>query len=107
MKHIKKTMTATLITAGIIGTATLAVAIANADAGKNDYLKLADTNIQFNEAIDIAMTAVPGKVFEAELEMEDKQAVWEVEILSAQNQMVEIEIDANSGEIISQEIDDD
>jgi len=53
------------------------------------------------------MNAVPGKVFEAELELEDTLAVWQVEILNAEKQMVEIEIDANTGEILSQEIDND
>ena len=102
MKSIKKTLAATLATAGVIGAASFAVA----DAGKSEYQQLADANIQFNDAIEIAMTAVPGKVFEAELDMEDKQAIWEVEILSAENQVVELEIDATSGEILSQEIDD-
>jgi uncharacterized membrane protein YkoI len=101
MKHVKQTMAATLAIAGIIGAASLAIA----DPSKNEYQQLADANIQFNDAIEIAMTAVPGKVFEAELELEDKQAVWEVEILNAENQMVEVEINANTGEILSQEID--
>ena len=103
MKHIKKTMTASLITAAMIGAASLAIA----DMDKNEQQQLADANIQFSDAIEIAMTAVPGKVFEVELELEDEQAVWEVEILSVENQQVEVEIDANTGEILSQEIDDD
>jgi len=103
MKHLKKTMAATLITAGIIGVASVAIA----DNDKNDHLLLQDTKIQFDNAVQIAMNAVPGKVFEAELELEDTLAVWEVEILNAEKQMVEIEIDANTGEILSQEIDND
>lgn len=103
MKHVKKTMAATVVIAGIIGAASLTFA----DNDKTDYLQLLDTTIELNDAVDIANTAVPGKIFEAELELEDNQAVWEIEIMSAENQRFEIEIDASTGEVLSQELEDD
>lgn len=103
MKHVKKTLATTIITGGLIAVTSFAFA----DKDNVDYQQLAGASIQLNDAVDIATNAVPGKVFEAELELEKDKSVWEIEILSTNNELFEIEIDANSGEIISQELEDD
>ena len=101
MKNIQKTIAA-LVAAGLIG----GVSVANAGSGKKAHMQIADASVQVNDAIQIATAAVPGKVYEAEFELEGKQAVWEVEILTAENQRVEVEIDANTGDILKQKVDD-
>ena len=103
MKHVKQTLIATLITGGIIGGASLAIA----DDDKAEYQELAKAQIQLNDAVKIATNEVSGKVYEAELELEDNIPVWEIEILSANNELYEIEIDATSGKILSKELEDD
>ncbi len=103
MKHLKKTLATTIITGGLIGMASFAIA----DKDDMDYQQLTDTNIQLIDAIGIANNAVSGQVVEAELEEEKGQLVWEIEILGDSNESFELEIDANSGEILSQEGEDD
>lgn len=44
-----------------------------------------------------------GEVLEVELEREDGRAVYEVEMLGAQGQVVEFEFDARSGQLIGME----
>lgn len=103
MKHVQKTLVATLIIGGVIGGASLALA----DKGDADYQQLINSQLELGDAAAIATNEIPGKVFEAELEFEDNQAIWEIEVLSTNNELYEIEIDANSGEILSQELEED
>ena len=64
--------------------------------------------ISAKQAVDIALAAVPGRVYELELEKEDGIMVWEVELLSAKdNKEYEVLIDATSGEVINMELEDD
>jgi len=62
--------------------------------------------IQLDKAVEIALATIPGVVKEAEFEIEDGKSVWEVEIVNAAKEVYELEIDANSGEILEQERDD-
>lgn len=66
-----------------------------------------EASIDVEQAISIALADVPGKVLEAEFEHENGTAVWEIEVLDELNQVFELEIDANSGEILENEQDDD
>lgn len=59
------------------------------------------------QAVEIALAEVPGDVQETELEREDGMQVYEVEILTADGVEMEIEIDANTGEILEVEAEDD
>ena len=65
-------------------------------------------NITAKQAIDIALNAVPGVIHEVELEKERDAFAWEIELVSAQDQKeYEILIDANTGKVISKEIEED
>lgn len=64
-------------------------------------------NLTAEEAIAIALEAQPGTVDEVELEKEDGREVFEVEVVNAAGQEIEFYIDAQSGEILQQSIDDD
>jgi hypothetical protein len=56
--------------------------------------------------IVIANTEVPGIVLEAELENEDGTTIYEIEIVKADGVEMEIEINAESGEVLTVEEDD-
>ena len=59
------------------------------------------------EAITIAEQTTGGKSTEAEFELENGIALYEVEVLMADGSEVELEIGAQSGEILSQKIEDE
>lgn len=63
--------------------------------------------LSMEDAIASAKTKFPGQVLEAELEHEHGQAVYEIEIASTTGAVTEIMIDAQSGELLSSEIEDD
>ncbi|MEJ2231708.1 MAG: PepSY domain-containing protein, partial [Nitrospirales bacterium] len=64
------------------------------------------TSVTMEDAIKTATTQFPGRVLEAELESEDGQAVYEIEIVNASGETREFEIDAQSGKILSSELED-
>jgi uncharacterized membrane protein YkoI len=64
------------------------------------------TSVTMEEAIKTATTQFPGKVLEAELESEDGKAIYEVEIVNAAGENREFEIDAQSGKILSSDLED-
>lgn len=58
------------------------------------------------EAIDIALAAAPGELIEAELDTERGALVWSIEVRQSARATTEFYIDANTGEILKQEVDD-
>ena len=73
---------------------------ASATAQKN-------AKITLSQAITIAEQATGGKSTEAEFELEEGKAIYEVEVSMADGSEIEVEIDAQSGAILSQEVDDE
>jgi len=72
--------------------------------GSKEKLEMAENaKVTINQAIKIASEKVPGKVVEAELEKKHDKLVWEVEIVTAENKLMEIHIDAESGAVIDVE----
>lgn len=67
----------------------------------------AEVAISETQAIELALVEVPGEVQETELENEDGKHVYEIEILSADGKEMEVEIDAQTGEILEVEAEDD
>ena len=59
------------------------------------------------QAIQIALAEVPGKVVETEREKEDGVDMYGVEIKTDSGAVKEVEIDANTGEVLNIEDDDD
>lgn len=102
-------MNKTIITTAIAALLTVGVS-ANLLASSNDAAaKTAQQNaaISMEQAIKIAEQAVGGKATEAEFELEDGVAVYEIEFNRADGSEVEVYIDAQSGVILAQEIEDD
>lgn len=59
--------------------------------------------ITIDQAIKTALDNVPGKVIEAELEKKHDKTVWEVEILTAEQAIKVVHIDADSGSVVTTE----
>ena len=102
---------------GILAVAIGAVLVLNGpawsdekDKGKKDESKetvemAAKAKVTIDQAIKTASEKVPGKVVEAALEKKHDTLVWEVEVVTAENKVMEIHIDAESGAVI--EVDEE
>ena len=64
---------------------------------------VAKAKVTIDQAIKTATEKVSGKVVEAELEKKHNTLVWEVEVVTAENKVMEIHIDAESGAVIGVE----
>jgi uncharacterized membrane protein YkoI len=73
------------------------------DEAKETVEMAATAKVTIDEAIKTASEKVPGKVVEAELEKKYNALVWEVEVVTAENKVMEIHIDAESGVVIDVE----
>ena len=62
--------------------------------------------LSFAEAVNIAHTAVPGRVVEAKLDEENSYLVWEVTIIEMQGHKVELKIDAGNGKLLAAQVDE-
>lgn len=61
--------------------------------------------ISTEQAISIALQQVPGHVVKTELEYEDGQLIYEIDIRNNQGIKYEVEIDAITGEIVKVKLD--
>lgn len=67
---------------------------------RGDFLPL-------DRILDIVGKTHPGRLVELELELDDDRWVYEVEIVTKDGRLVEIDLDAATGTIIGVEEDDD
>lgn len=65
--------------------------------------KAKGASIGITEAIAAAIKHVPGTVLEAEFEAEENQVFWEVEIATDDGKLLEINVDGQTGAILSSE----
>ncbi len=63
-----------------------------------EYARMAKESL--DDAVKAALQVVPGKVLEVELENEDGYLVYDVEILKADRQIVDVKIDAGTGKFL-------
>ena len=89
----------------ITGGAVSGLLIAGGFAGMVSAQSVADaTGLTEEEVIEIALTTVPGEVMEVAFEDDDEDGpVYEVEILTADGTEMEVEIDAQTGEVLEDE----
>jgi len=73
------------------------------DEAKETVEMAAAAKVTIDEAIKTATEKIPGKVVEAELEKKHGTLVWEVEVVTAENKVMEVHIDAESGAVINVE----
>lgn len=64
------------------------------------YSQAQSVNTAIEEAAQVALNTVPGTLIEAELEMDDGRAVWEIDIVDAANQVVSVEVDGQTGQVL-------
>ena len=96
-------MIVTLLISGVLLTWGLALS-SEGTHGQEEGLLTAKLSME--EAIATAKTKFPGQVLEAELETDHGQAVYEIEIAGTTGAVTEIKIDAQSGELLSSDIED-
>lgn len=102
---MKRLHTFSLLGASALLLTSVGLAMSHDGKEKTDVANL-PTSVTMEEAIKTATTQFPGKVIEAELENEDGKAIYEVEIVNAAGENREFEIDAQSGKILSSELED-
>ena len=105
MKHSRKLIATGLITALVASTMTVSMA-GTGSSDENEAELVSQATLSNEQAVAIALAQVPGKVAETEIEKEDGVLVWEVEVVNNQNEIYEITIDANTGEVLEKELDD-
>jgi uncharacterized membrane protein YkoI len=73
------------------------------DESKETVEMAAEAKVTIDQAIKTASEKVPGKVVEAELEKKGGTLVWEIEVVTAENKVMEVHVDAESGAVIEVE----
>lgn len=73
------------------------------DECKETVEMAAAAKVTIDQAIKTGSEKVAGKVVEAELEKKHDKLIWEVEVVTAENKVMEVHIDAGTGEIIDVE----
>ena len=94
---------ATLFVSGFLTASGFAV---NSKGIDKHSQRLPPMPVSIQEAITAATTQFPGQALEAELEDEHGQAVYEIEIASDNGEVMKVLIDAESGALLSHDIED-
>lgn len=80
---------------------------AAADGKKiNEAVAATQVAISQDQAVNIALQSVPGTVLATEFEHDTKATLWEVEIVDSAGQVFDVEINANTGDVMSQKAAD-
>lgn len=100
----KKTTQAAIGGTGIIA---LALLTAAAQAESVRYTDVTGLNVGMQAATAAAQQGITGEIIEAELELENDQSVWEIDIINEANQVMTVNVDGHTGQILKTESDDD
>lgn len=92
---------AMLLAVGILTVGGIADADEKEKKGKAEMAAAAKVTV--DQAIKTASDKVAGKVIEAELEHKHNKLVWEVEVVTAENKVMEVHVDAETGDVIDVE----
>jgi uncharacterized membrane protein YkoI len=87
----------------MLAVGTLTTGEAYSGEKKSKVEMAATAKVTIDEAIKIASEKVSGKVIEAELEKKHDKLVWEVEVVTTENKVMEVHIDAETGAVIDVE----
>lgn len=72
---------------------------------EEQYVPDWDRRVNLVEAITIALEEVPGEAVEAEMKRKHGMLIYEVEIVTQQGVKYEVEVDVNTGNIVTVELD--
>lgn len=89
--------TAALVIAMLVLTVWASPAVALMETDK-ELIAMAQITLQ--KAVDTALTRIPGKAYEAELEKEDGRPAYVVKIIDTSNEKRKVYVDAKTGEIL-------
>jgi len=96
-------MMVTMLISGVLFASGFALSSEGPQGQEKDLLT---ATLSLEEAIGKAKAKFPGQVLETELEREEGQAVYEIEIASTTGVVTEVKVDAQSGEVLSSDIED-
>jgi uncharacterized membrane protein YkoI len=99
-----KTRLTILASAGITSLI-LITAAANAKSERCDEMLSLGSEMQ--TALSAALLNVPGSVVDIELEREDGQYLWEIEIVDETDRLISVELDGETVELLATEMEDD
>jgi uncharacterized membrane protein YkoI len=88
---------------GVVAVAILALGGGVAIAAQQQ----AEPKIDRATAEEAALGAVPGEVKETELEREGGSVVYEVEVIGKDGKLREVTVDADNGQVLGQEMEED
>ncbi len=100
----KKVTQAAIGGTGIIALALL-TAVTQADSVR--YSEVSGLNIGMQAAAGVAQQEITGELIEVELEFENDQSIWEIDIVSKTNQVMSVKVDGYTGQILHTEASDD
>lgn len=105
MYTMKRTL---FICLSILVSAMLAVSLAQADESASVARQLLKEGkiMPLQEILSKAKVIKPGQVIETDLEKDDGRYIYELEILDEQGQVWELELDAQTGEFVELENED-
>lgn len=69
-----------------------------------EYSAMKQTKVSMNSAMQTASQSVNGKVISAEFELEKGQSLYDIEVVKG-SQIYEVSIDANTGKVLSSQVD--
>ncbi len=90
---------------GAVSIALMGVLVSLSQADSVRYSDIEQLELDMETATVVASDAISGRVIEAELEKDDDKTIWEVDILSNSKQLVTVEIDGQSGQLLSMKTD--
>ena len=96
-------MMVTMLISGVLFASGFAL---SSEGTQGQEKNLLTAKLSLEEAIGKAKAKFPGQVLETELESEEGQVVYEIEIASATGVVTEVKVDAQSGAVLSSEIED-
>ena len=99
----EKSSTMLVLAMLVLGTGTLAMTDSAFSEEQNKIEIAAAAKVTIDQAIKTASEKVAGKIVEAELERKHNKLVWEVEVVTAENKVMEVHIDAETGVVIDVE----
>lgn len=80
---------------------------AAADGKKaNDTIAVTQVPVTQDQAVNIALQSVPGTVRATDFDTDNEAMLWEVEIVDSAGQVFDVEINANTGDVVSQKATD-
>ena len=75
----------------------------NTDETQDKIEMAAAAKVTIEQAVKTASDKVQGKVIEAELERKHGKLVWEVEVVTSENRLLTVHVDADAGRVIDVE----